>query len=322
MENDDKFLNDLRRDPPAGYARRLRETLREQQEAPRPVWRRMVAAAAAVAVIAGLFAFPAVRAGAQAMLDMFRVRDFVAVSYDASRMEKLRSLDTDQSMLIFDRHDVIQEPGKPVIQSSPIAASASAGFTVETPTYLPDGLALDTVAVSGEGRAKLGVSTERLKKVLAMLDLNDVEVPAGLDGKDIEVHMHPVVAQKFSGSKSHLALMQSRSPEVSLPAGWDLARLGEVGLRILGLDENEARRMASSLDWRSTLLVPVPVNASSFRKVTVHGNPGLLVTTTKVAEDGRRRGGTVVMWTEGDRVFALTGTIRDDDMLQVAESVR
>ena len=325
MEPDDKFLHTFRRDPEPGFARRLRERLRPDEDArPARAWRPLLAATAALAVVAALFVFPAVRAGAQAMLDLFRVRSFVAVPFDAERFEKLRSLDRDNAMMIFDRQHVIQEPGRPVVHSSPATASAVVGFNVETPGYLPDGLALDTVKVSGEGRARLGVSTARLRELLAALDLRDVEGPAGLDGQELEVHMHPVVSQSYRAGKGRLTLLQSRSPEVSLPAGVDLARLGEVGLRILGLDAGEARRIAASMDWRGTLLVPVPTNAGSFRSVTVQGNPGLLITTTGEEKAGgeRRRAGSVVMWTEGDRVFALEGTLRPPDMIQVAESVR
>jgi len=327
MENDDKFLQEFRRDPPAGYARRLRETLREQEEgAPARAWRPLLAAAAAlIAVVAALFAFPAVRAGAQSLLDLFRVRSFVAVPFDGARMDKLRALDRDHAaMMIFDHKDVLQEPGPPVVQSSLAAAAGPAGFSVAAPAYLPAGLALDTVAVSREGRARLSVSASRLRDLLAALDLNDVDVPAGLDGQQIAVHTLPVVIQSYRSDRHRLSLIQARSPEISLPTGVDLPRLGEIGLRILGLDASEARRIAASLDWRSTLLVPVPTNASSFRSVTVRGNPGLLITTTKPDGAGadRRRAGTVVLWTEGERVFALRGTLDPEDVMQVAESVR
>lgn len=323
MENDDKFLQEFRRDPPAGYARRLRETLREQEEgAPARGWRPLLAAAALIAVVAALFAFPAVRAGAQSLLDLFRVRSFVAVPFDGARMDKLQALDRDHAMMIFDRKDVTQEPGPPMILGSVAAASGPAGFSVETPGYLPQGLALDTVAVSHEGRARLSVSAAKLRDLLASLDLRDVEVPAGLDGQEISVHTLPVVIQSYRSDRQRVALVQARSPEVSLPTGVELTRLGEIGLRILGLDASEARRIAASVDWRSTLLVPVPTNASSFRSVTVRGNPGLLITTTKPDGGDRRRAGTMVLWTEGDRVFALHGTLGPADMMQVAESVR
>jgi hypothetical protein len=324
MEMDDKFLQEHRREPAAGFARRLRARLDAQDEPTRAfAWRPLMAAAAGIAVVAALFAFPAVRAGAQSMLDLFRVRSFVAVPFDADRFEKLRTVDHDNAMLIFDHKQVIQEPGQPQVQPSAAAASALVGYTVETPSYLPKGLAADTVTVGGEGRVRLGVNTSRLRELLATLDLRDVEVPAGLDGQDIEVHMHPVVSQRFVSERRHLTLIQARSPEVSLPTGLDLARMGEMGLRILGLDPGEARRIASTVDWRSTLLVPVPMNASSFRSVTVNGNPGLLVTKVRKDKEGRQRdAGSVVMWTVGDRVFALEGNGENSDLMQVAESVR
>lgn len=325
MDHDDRFLHEHRRDPAAGFSRRLRERLRADEDIrSAPVWRPLLAAAAALVVVAGLFAFPAVRAGAQSMLDLFRVRSFVAVPFDETRVEKLRSLDHDNAMMIFDRQEVILEPGSPVTHASPGMASAAAGFSVATPGYLPNGLALDSVKVTGEGRARLGVSTARLRELLTALDLRDVEVPSGLDGQMLEVHMYPVVSQTYRAEKRRLTLLQSRSPEVSLPTGVDLARLGELGLRILGLDSGEARRIASTVDWRSTMLVPVPVNASSFRSVTVQGQQGLLITTTGEAnaKGRRRRAAALVMWTEGDRVFALEGTLQDSDLLQVAESVR
>ena len=325
MEMDDRFLHEHRRGPAPGFARRLREKLREQEETSRAgAWRPLVFAAAAAAVVATMFAFPAVRAGAQSVLDLFRVRNFVAVPFDSDRFEKLKTMDHDNAMLVFDRHEVIQEPGRPVVQSSVGAASALVGFDVATPSHLPRGLALDTVAVTGEGRVKLGVNSSRLRELLAALDLRDIEVPSGLDGKEIEVHMNRVVSQRFRSDRTKLTLIQAISPEVSLPAGLDLARMGEMGLRILGLDAGEARRIASTVDWRSTLLVPVPANASSFRSVTVNGNPGLLVEKVQKRSDGggTRSAGHVVMWTEGERVFALEGSLGDVEMLQVAESVR
>jgi hypothetical protein len=322
MEMDDKFLHSHRRDPAPGYARRLREQLRGIEDpAPRPVWRPLVAAAASLAVLVMLFAIPAVRVGAQAMLDMFRVRNFVGVSFNPERLEKLRSLKQDRAMMVFDRQQVIQDPGKPAVQPSVGAASAVAGFQVESPSFLPKGLALDTVAVTGEGRAQLGASSARLREVLDALDLRDVQVPSNLDAQDITVHTYPVVAQSYRSEKHHLALLQSRNPEVSMPAGVDLPRLGEIGLRILGMDAGEAHRLAQSIDWRSTLLVPVPTTATSFRQVTVKGNSGLLVTASGES-GGRNRSGGVLLWTEGDRVFALRGTLEGRDLMEVAESVR
>ena len=130
-------------------------------------------------------------------------------------------------------------------------------------------------------------------------------------------------SQRFANERRWVALIQARSPEVALPPGAELEKLGEVGLRVLGLDAGEARSIARSFDWHSTLLIPVPMNAASFRKVTVRGRPGVLVTTTKPADGSeRRRADTVLLWSEDDRVLGLVGNLSDPDMMQMAESVQ
>ena len=320
---DDKMLHEYRRPPDARFARELRERLRRHERpsalrAPRTI--RFLAAACGVAIVASLFTVPSVRVSAQALLDLFRVRRFAAVEFRESRLEALRSLQKERGLMIFDREEKLVDPGPMRHVPSREAASPQVGFAVSAPSYLPEGLAADSVFVEGAGEMRFAVSEAKLRSLLDGLDLRDVSVPSGLDGRWIEVRKPPVVIQRFRGGSRRAALVQARSPEVSVPSGWDVERLAEIGLRVLGLDAGEARRIARATDWRSTLLVPVPMDASSFRQVTIRGNEGLLITTAGApAADGRRQ--RILMWTEGDRVFCLQGNLRDSDLVQMAESV-
>ena len=322
---DDRKLHEYRRDPDPEFARNLRERLRMQEGAralPARAVARVLAFACAVLAMIGLFAIPSVRVSAQAMLDLFRVRRFAAVEFSQSRMETLRSLDKDRGLLVLDKQEKVLDPGPPRPVSSRAAASPEVGFAVSGPSYLPEGMTADSVFVEGEGAMRLSVSEAKLHALLDRLDLRDVSVPTGLDGKWIEVRKPPIVIQKFRSPRRNAVLVEARSPEVSVPGGWDLERLAEIGLRVLGLDAGEARRIAHSTDLRSTLLVPVPTNASTFRQVTVRGQQGLLITTTAVSSsDGHRREGVVLMWTEGDRVFCLQGNITPEELMQMAESL-
>ena len=324
---DDRFLNQLRRDPPPDFARGLRERLRAQEQ-PRRAFvpaAPTLAVAAAAAVVVALFTLPSFRASAQALLDLFRVRKFAAVQFDESRLEKLKSMKEDQALLVFDRQETVRDPGPPQNYPTIDAAGSAAGFMVRRPTYLPNGLALDSVFVDGAGEARLAVSEAKLRSLLDQLDLRDVSLPSGLDGQWIDVQKPPIVVQRFKSGNLEARLVQGASPEVRAPAGLEVERLAEVGLRILGLDAGEARRIAQSTDWRSTLVVPVPINASTFRQVTIHGQPGLLIATSAAPSDGkkRRREGTILMWTENDRVFGLMSrNLSPPDMVQMAESVQ
>jgi hypothetical protein len=325
---DDHFLKPMRRDPDPDFARRLRERLAAQGEA-RAEWRvrpvPVFAVAAAIVVVVSLFAFPAVRVSAQAMLDLFRVRRFSAVAFDEKRVEKLRSMKpAEGAMLVFDKTETVRDPGPGQAFTDPIAAAAAAGLDARRPGYLPDGLQLDSVFVHGAGEARLTVSEAKLRSVLDALDLRDVTVPAGLDGQVVDVKKPPTMVQRYKNGRWKAALIQSNSPELSVPAGLDIERLAEIGLRVIGLDAAEAKRVAQSTDWRTTLVVPVPLNASTFRQVTVHGLPGLLITTSARAavDDSGQRDGSVVMWAEGDRVYAIAGNLGPADTLEMAESVR
>lgn len=323
---DDRMLHEYRREPDPRFASDLRERLRRYERPrvlPSPRAIRIVAAVAAAAAVTVVFAVPSVRVSAQAVLDVFRVRRFAAIEFKESRRDLLESVEKERGFLIFDRKEKILDPGPPTYVASREAATARAGFDVSTPGFLPAGMVADSLFVQGEAAARMSVSEAKLRSLLERLDLDDVKVPAGLDGQWVELRKPPVVMQRFRAEKWRVTLLQARSPEVTLPAGWNLEQLGEIGLRILGLDAREAKRIAKATDWRSTLLVPLPMNAAEFRQVTVRGQSGLLITTiAEPTADGKgRRKKAIVMWSTGDRIFCLQGDLSAQELMQMAESV-
>ena len=324
---DDRFMNELRRDPDSKFTRSLREKLREQE--PSPVMRALrpapaLAFASVGLVVVALFVFPEVRVSAQAMLDLFRVRKFEAVEIDESHMDRLKKLGGDNTLMVFDEHVKLVDPGPPQVFASLAEAVSATGLVARQPTFFANGVTADTVLVVGASSGQLSVSEAKLRALLDALALADVAVPAGIDGKRIELRKEPTIIQKFVKGQWRASLVQSKSPELSVPAGFDMARMAEIGLRVLGLDAGEARRVARNTDWRSTLVVPVPVNASTFRQVTVHGQQALLITTSgEPAKDGQRhRNGTVVLWSEGDQVFGMMGNMSSQEVMLMAESVQ
>ena len=329
---DERQLHEFRREPNPQYAERLRERLRRHERAGALRWRPAFGAAVAAAVIASLFLLPSVRVSAQAMLDMFRVRKFAAVEFDPARIEQLQQAEKGNPMMMLGSPQVLQEPGEPQTVATPEAAGTLAGIDVRTPSELPGGLVLNKVWVEGAGAVRFTADAKRLRSLLEALEIRDLDVPQAIDGKVVSVRKPQVVFQEFTNKKRHAVLIQARSPEVSLPAGANLPQLAEIGMRILGVEASQARRLSHSVDWNTTLLVPVPQDASSFRGVEIHGNPGLIVTSSGEGRLGegaghpregeRRQEGSIVMWTEDDRVFAVAGNLTDLEMMRIAEAVR
>ena len=329
---DERQLHEFRREPDPEVTGRLRERLRRHERARALRWRPAFGAAIAAVVVASLFLFPSVRVSAQAMLDIFRVRQFAAIEFDPARIEQLEKAEMGNPMMVLGSPEVLKEPGEPQTVATPEAAGRLAGIDVRTPSELPAGLVLNKVWVEGAGAVRFTADATRLRALLEALEIRDLEVPQAIDGQVVSVRKPQVVYQEFASEKRHAVLIQAMSPEVSLPPGADLPQLAEIGMRILGVDATQARRLSRSVDWNSTLLVPVPQNASSFRGVEIHGNPGLIVTSSgkgrrgegedRPREGERRPKGSIVMWTEGDRVFAVAGNLTDLEMMRIAEAVR
>ena len=87
----------------------------------------------------------------------------------------------------------------------------------------------------------------------------------------------------------------------------------------------EAHRFAQSIDWHSTLLVPVPANVSSFREVQVQGNKALLVTTTGQDTGPHRHfggSGSFLMWADGEMVYCLCGNLAELELTEMANSLQ
>ena len=328
---DDSLLTQLREQPSPEFAERLRVKLQERTPAAPPsrawVMRRTLAWLGAAAAVAILFTVPAVRASAQAFLNLFRVVNFVAVPVEERRASMLESDELDLPGLIGEQITVLTDPGAPVTVTSIEAAAAMAGLRVQVPASLPDLTTLTRISVRGERAVHITASTDRLQAVLKTLAISDIDIPPDLNGRSATLQVPPVVEllyeqQGDDGRGRQASLLQVRSPTVSMPEGLNLETLGEIGLRVLGLEAGEASCLAQQVDWHSTLVVPIPPNVSRFHQVRVRGAEGLgLESPVRTAPDGRRERVSIVIWSTEGRVLALEGTFSLEDLLQIAHSI-
>ncbi len=327
---DDEFLTRYRQAPRPEFARRLQERIETPMIVQKRTWTRtlrrlspaLIAAALIVAAVL-LFTFPPAQALAQDFLGIFRVKKFATVTINPARVQQMEDMQLDIEKLLSDDVQVVQDPGKPVQVKSPQEASRRAGFDVAVPASLPDGAKL-TVYVQGEGEGKLTANVAKLQSIVDALGLTDVQIPQALDGAPVTIRKPNAVLLQYKLSRGSLSLIQSPSPEVDLPPGVNLAQLGEIGLRVLGLSADEAHDFAQKVDWGSTFLIPIPANAAEVRQVSVNGADGLMITSN---EGGRRQlplrqGDTVILWEKDGMVYALRGDAQLVDLLATANSVQ
>lgn len=333
---DDRFLNAARRAPRPEFADRLRRQLDEADAAThgrkfarsRAIRRGLFTLAPVAAAVIALVAFPDVRAGAQAFLELFRVRNFVAVNFDPERLRSLESRGVDPLALIGE-HSEIRAPEPPQSFPTPAAAFAAAGYLGHEPTFLPEGLGADSSVVFGGQEGEVRLEARKLNELLSSLGVTDVALPASLDGARITLRTSRAVAIRYRAGDQQAQFVQAPHPELALPVGLERARLAEIGLRVLGLSDDEARRFAGRIDWNSTALVPVPTGECTFREVEVGRHKALLIESAardggsgeKRARPRHRDGERILLWSDEERIYALSGNLRDVVLLQMASSV-
>jgi hypothetical protein len=262
-------------------------------------------------------ALPSVRAGAESFLDLFRVVNFVAVPVQGQRIATLqRGLDLPR--LLGEQVHVVQAPSAAQNVATAEQAGALAGIAVHLPNWLPEQTTRQQIAVLGETRWTVTASTQKLQQVMDTLGIDDLALPLGMDGQTAALHVYPSVHVAYTTRDGHFFFIQSRQPDAVLPQGADLPLLAEIGLRVLGVEPNEARRFANSIDWRTTLLVPVPASVANFHEVDIDGNKGLLIEATGTT--GRRS--SQLLWSAGGSVFALVGDVRPEELFEMARSTQ
>jgi hypothetical protein len=278
--------------------------------------RRLAAPAIAGLSLIAIAAFPSTRASAQAFLDLFRVVNVAAVPVNVDRLKQLSQRGLDIETLIGSQVEVLANPGPAQAFTSPAEAAAAAGLTLRAPTVLPPGLVLVRTELKGERAASVTADTSKLRDVLDALEITDLSAPAGFDGQTATIRVPPVVRTVYANGAQEVSFFQARSPEMTLPPGIDVPPLAEIGLRIAGLGSSEAHMLANAIDWRSTLLVPIPAASSTFRQVDLPGGRGLFVEPTT------RRGPRAILWANGGMMYAMTGAVNSQTLLQMARSVQ
>ena len=278
--------------------------------------RRFAIPATAVVLLLLAGAFPPARASAQAFLDLFRVVHIAAIPVDVDRLNQLSRNGLDIQTLIGSQVEVLADPGPARVFTSPAEAAKAAALDLRLPAAVPGNLTLVRAELKGEHAARVTADSRKLQDVLDALDIGDLKPPAGLDGQTATIRVPPIVRTVYANGATEVSFFQARRPEVTLPAGLDLPPIAEIGLRIAGVGATEAHTLAQAIDWRTTMLVPIPAGATTFRQVDVAGNRGLLVESTT----GRKL--KAVLWSTGDAMYAITGGMSGQTLLQMAGSVQ
>jgi hypothetical protein len=293
---------------------------------------------AIILIIVIVISIPATRAFASQILSLFRVQQVVVVPVDYTGMQQLAgnsTLGKQISQLVSSSVTVEQNPGAPVAVSDPAQASQLAGFTVR----VPQAMTPSQISVENASSFSFKVDRAKAQALLNETGRSDLVLPASIDGADITVNIPAGVSVAYgtcpdpgaqdNGSDLGMSgltgqryadcviLAEIPSPTVSAPDTVDIAQLAQIGLEFTGMDSEQAAAFTETVNWTSTLVIPIPKNAATYEQVQVDGVTGTLI--QRPADDAPQY---ILLWVKNGIVYAISSLGSDSyQAIQMANSL-
>lgn len=292
----------------------------QRQQAVAPVqptfWQRLFAPQRRTAVVFAsllivfLFSlsFPAVRAAASDFLGLFRVQKFAAISVSPEQIAILQQIA--EEGLTPGELEMLAEPSEPLAFTSLAEAARATGLTPRTLTGAAEP---NEIYVQGGINGRFIIDLAGSRAILEAAGSNPQLLPDSIDGQAVDIETFPGVAQAWA--EDNLMLMQTESPHIRYPEGLDPVLIGQAVLQALGLNEMEAARLAQSIDWTGTLLLPIPQQVATYSEVTVDGVSGIAINSLSGEGNG-------LVWQKDGIVYLLGGDKTTDELLGVAATLR
>jgi hypothetical protein len=257
---------------------------------------------------------------------------------DVTRLSALsedQPLATRLSQLLSSSITITREAGEPQAAQDAPQAGALAGFDVRLPTDRQD--TPDLVVQSGEA-FDIHIDRERAQSLIEAAGFTGLELPASIDGATVSIDIPtgitagygdcPALKQALSegpdstGSVgrqyiSCIMLAEMPSPTVSTPPDLDVQQLAELGLQFTGMTAEQAHQYSQTVDWTSTLVIPIPRNGASYEKVAVDGVTGYLI--QRPTDDAPQ---FALIWVKDGIIYAIGGLGNNaQEALDMAESM-
>jgi Putative zinc-finger len=296
-------------------------------------WRRLWIGAVAATILLCSLAFPFGRGLAQRFLGTLRIEKVQPVRLDFSALDGNRPLQEMLRQMVSDKV-VITADEKSQRASTAADASQLAGFPArllgartDTPNFI----------VGGQHAFHMTIDRTRLQDIFDQAGRTDLVLPAALDGANVSVNVprsimvqygdcpeshaasdtQPAPAQPPSGAwTTCLALQEVPSPLVNMPSDLNLQQLAEIGFQLAGMNATQARELGQTIDWKSTLVLPIPRFASSYSEVSVNGVQGTLIQGS-----GRRGPDYVLVWVKNGIIYGLVGHGDSSNAVGLANSL-
>lgn len=286
----------------------------------RLVWGGMVT----TLLVGSFLSFPTMRAAAAQLLALFRVQQVAVLPIDPAGLSKFSgdsNLSSQLSQVISDSVIETKKPADLRPANNAEDASQMAGFSVR----LPDNqLEAPKIYVQDSMGFEITIDRAKAQSFINETGRTDIVLPDSVDGKKVTIDIPSGISAGYGtcpdpetevvmGDPDEpdsygrnfpecVMLAEFPSPVVAAPEDLDVVQLVELGLEFSGMTSEQAKEYSQTVDWTSTLVIPVPRNAATYEQVEVDGVTGTLI--KRPVEDSPRY---LLVWVKDGIIYSISG---------------
>lgn len=288
-------------------------------------WRIAIGGLAAALALMLVFGTPQGRHAAAQFLAQFRSERLEAVSLSTNQIADIeQTLSELQHLGTISGVDTAPEP-QPV--GSVDEASEFAGFPVMVPdpATLPEGVdnTPTEVRVIPAHQVRFTFDLEQARTHYQSIGQSDINLPERFDGTSLVINTPPGVLLQYRSADASedtslrfgLVIGQADTVTASVEGDVTLEDLQQFLLELPGLSPDTVQQIQAIEDWETTLPVPIPVDKITWERATIDGSPGLLLNDNTGL-------GSAALWQRDGRIFGIVGTMKAEELQDVAESLR
>ena len=180
---------------------------------------------------------------------------------------------------------------------------------------------------------------DRLQGILDEAGRTDIQIPDSVDGATIGIHVPAGIMALYGNcgdmaadlegkpgnsggpgqqpDPSCVSLIELRSPTLSAPPQIDPAQIAQVALQFLGMNANDAASFTQTVDWTTTMVLPVVQGETNYKRVQIGDNEAVLL-RPRYAQPANRYS---LLWINQGIVYCVTGAGDDRAAINLGEQL-
>lgn len=278
-------------------------------------YKKLVAVACATLLITACITVQPVKAAIASALSIFRVENVKGINITLADMQEIqKKLSSGQGEIDIDKMGSIKIQGGEKRTSSQEDVKNLPDIAVTFPSALSD--VIPNITIVEPTSIDFALNAQNVNQIMKSFGATKL-LPDNIDGKTFKADFSSQVTINYSINDKTIRITQTKAPQITVPEGVNVDEVYNAVVEMPILPDNLQSQLKSIKDWKNT--VYIPVIESEMTEVDINGAKGYMTLKKSHLESTPQLG---VIWYNEGVIYTISGIIDNDEILNIARSMR